>query len=191
MAIIASCGSDNLSNSEAENLISDCLEIAPLQQSAYVKINTAQFTKEENQEIAKYENLRDEGYLEMALIKKEVKKSTKSNDPLEQWRIEAENRRQSRYTEYTIRLTEKSIEFILEASENSNRVLVKTFKYEVDEVLEVQELPAMNTAKVKAKFVAEDVTPFSILSRKDPSEFLVEDVQMNKTSNGWKYCDNF
>ena len=49
----------------------------------------------------------------------------------------------------------------------------------------------MNGAKVKVQYEADDITPFAVLSPKDPAEFWIKDLNMKKTSNGWKYCDDF
>ena len=65
------------------------------------------------------------------------------------------------------------------------------FKYAVDEVLEVREIPSTNSAEVKVRYKSDNLTPFASLSRKDPSDFLIKDIKMTKTSNGWKFCDNY
>ncbi|PWL38117.1 hypothetical protein DKG77_07435 [Flagellimonas aquimarina] len=191
--LVFSCDSGKLTNSKAEDIISDCLESEPEDRSVSIKINKVQFSKNQKEEVLKYEELRDDGYLELTLIEKpKLKPLSNSNDPLASWRREAEIRRQERYyKEYDISLTKKAEDFIVKARENSNFVTLKTFNYEVDEVLEVQEIPTMNTAKVKVKFKAVDLTPFAILYKKDPSKLWIDDVSMSKTSNGWKYCDDY
>ena len=75
--------------------------------------------------------------------------------------------------------------------EKGGNVIAKAFTYEIDEVLEVQEIPSLNTAKVKVKYQIGDRTPFAIFYPKDPQEFWIDDLKMDKTSNGWKYCDTF
>lgn len=196
LIIVCACGSDNLTNSKAKNIISECFEKEPLQRSVSVHLNNTQIYGDD---ISKYEKLKDEGYIEITPKKtntpKPVKKQS-TGDPLADWRNEAALRLYERELErnkntYIIKLTKKAEKYIERAHENSNTIVLKTFKYEVDKVLEVQEIPAMNAAKVKVQYVAEDITPFAILSPKDPSEFLIEDLNMTKTSNGWKYCDDF
>lgn len=172
---IISCGSDNLSNSKAADIIEDCLEKEPLKRTARITIGKATFTKEDYDAelLSKYKKLKEEGYIEMELIK-EITKG---------WRKGTK--------EYKIKLAEKGLEYMDEIPEKGSVASAKAFNYEVDEVLEVQEIPAENTAIVKVKFKAENITPFAILSLKDPKEFWIKDVRMTKTSNGWKYCDNF
>lgn len=194
---ISSCGSDQLSNSKAKNIISDCLEKEPIQKIAVIYLNN---TRIDDKNRAKYEKLADDGFIEMVSKKtakpKPVKKKYNLNDPLEKWRYEAalklyERELQRNKNTYDIKLTSKAQKYIENAPENGNLVKLKTFTYEVDKVLEVQEIPAMNAAKVKVQYKADDVTPFAVLSSKDPSEYLIDDLNMIKTSNGWKYCDNF
>lgn len=190
--LICSCGSDNLSNSKAEDIISDCLEKEPIQRTVSIRLNKNKITGDE---LIKYEELKEDGYIEITSTENNVKKPVKgkSNDPLAEWRYEAELRRYNRNYKnaYDIKLTDKAENHIETAPEKSNSVKIKAFRYEVDKVLEVQEIPAMNTAKVKVQYKAVDITPFAILSRKDPTEFWVKDITMMKTSNGWKYCDDF
>lgn len=190
---ILSCGSDNLSNSKAEDIIEDCLEKTPEKRTVMLNIDQIVFGTDEER-LKKYQKLEEDGFIEMKLIdtKAEIKKPNAKNDPLAQWRYEAEMRRAERNKNtYNVKITNKSKKYIDDAPEGRNWITMKTFIYEVDKVLEVQEIPAMNAAKVKVQFKAEDITPFAILSAKDPTEFWVKDVNMTKTSNGWKYCDNF
>ena len=192
--VLYSCSSDNLSNSKAEKIISECLEKEPLQRSVSIQLNNTQISGDN---ISKYEKLKEEGYIEMTSTKPNLTKPVKKgNDPLAEWRYEAELKRYHRNLDrnknnYDIKITKKAKKYIENATENSDWVKTKTFKYEVDKVLEVQEIPSLNSAKVKVRYKATDITPFAVLASKDPAEFLVKDLNMTKTSNGWKYCDNF
>lgn len=170
-----SCGSDNLSNSKAEDIITECLEKEPLQRSTSFTIKKATFgIKDHDLELLqKYLKLKEDGFIEMELIK-EITKG---------WR--------KGYKEYSIKLNEKAMVYLNEVPENGQTAYAKTFRYEVEKVLEVQEKPSLNTAIVKVQFKAVDITPFSVFSPKDPTEFWIKDLKMTKTSNGWKYCDNF
>lgn len=173
--IISSCGSDNLSNSKAENIISECLDVKPEVRKATITIGKATFTKRDyDQELlAKYIKLMEEGYLQMELLKEfnsGWRKGTK---------------------EYSVKLNENALQFMEQIPENGNLAVARAYKYEVDKVLEVQEIPAMNSAKVKVQYKAVDITPFSVFSSKDANEFWINDLNMKKTSNGWKYCDVF
>lgn len=171
---LISCGSDNLSNSKAEKIISKCLDAKPEQRTANFKIGKATFRdKDYDQDLLnKYTQMVEEGFMEMELIKEVTKGWNKGSK------------------EYEIKLTQKALEFMEQLPEQGNLAVAKTFKYEVDEVLEVHETPATNTAEVKVNFKASNVTPFAIFSRKDPSEFWIKTLRFSKTSNGWKYCDN-
>ncbi len=172
---LTSCSSDNLSNSKAENLISDCLKLNPEQRTSHITIGKATFRNNENDQklLAKYLKLSDDGYLELKLIKTITKG----------WNKGAK--------EYSINLKEKALEYMEEVPEISGNAIAKAFNYEVSEVLEVHEMPSVNTATVKVNYKASNITPFAILSRKDPSDFWVKKLTFTKTSNGWKYCDNF
>ena len=194
LAFICSCGSDNLSNSKAEDIISDCLDKEPEKRTATLNINQVTFGTN-NDKLERYKELEEDGFIEMEQIdmKSKIKKSKpNANDPLAQWRYEAELRRAERNKNtFKVTITKKAEKYIDEAKENSNWIKMKAYSYEVDEVLEVQEIPSLNSSKVKVKYEAVDITPFAILSKKDPSEFWIKDITMTKTSNGWKYCDNF
>ncbi len=175
MFLLISCGSDNLSNSKAEDIVAKCLEANPEKRTASFRIGKASFSKREGDQelLQKYLKLADEDYLEMELIKETTKGWAKGTK------------------EYAIKLKEKSLEYMEEVPEKNGNATAKSFQYKVDEVLEVHETPATNTAEVKVNFKAVDITPFAILSRKDPTEFWVKKLKFSKTSNGWKYCDEF
>jgi len=173
--LVFSRGSSKLSNSKAKSIISDCLETKPEQRTAYFRIGKATFSKQDHNQILlqKYLKLAEDGYLEMKLIKEITKGWNKGTK------------------EYSIKLNEKALKYMENVPENEGNTSAKTYKYKVDKVLEVQEIPAMNIATVKVNFKATDITPFAILSSKDPSEFWIKDLTISKTSNGWKYCDQF
>lgn len=173
--LATSCGSDNLTNSKAEKIISACLESKPELRTSYFAIGKATFKNKDydNDLLGKYTKLVEDGYLEMELVQEFStgwRKGTK---------------------EYNIKLTEDALEYMEEVPENGNQAIAKAFRYVVDEVLEVQEIPSLNTAKVKIQYKAADITPFSVFSRKDPKEFWIDNITVRKTSNGWKYCDTF
>lgn len=168
LVLLASCGSDNLSNSKAVDILGDCLAANPEQRTTKFRIGKATFSKQDQDQalLQNYLKLADEDYLEMELIKEVTKGWSKGSK------------------EYAIKLTEKSLEFMEEVPEKDGNATAKTFQYQVDEVLEVHETPATNTAEAKVNFKAVDITPFAILSRKDPTEFLGVKTKILKTSNG-------
>jgi len=178
---VLSCGSDNLSNSKAVKILKECLKDAPIERKAILQTGEVTFNiKNKSNKLGQYEKLRNDGYIEMTEIKK---KSSGGNDPLSQW--------MKNIRKFNITVTRKTEDYILKAPEKANFVQVRIFQYEVDKVLEVQEFPAKNSARVKVQYKVVDLTPFAILASKDPPGFWVKDRTMKKTSNGWKYCDNY
>lgn len=181
--VFIGCTSDNLSNSKAKKIISKCLKKEPEQRKALLQLGRVTFRKSKDK-ITKYKSLKKDGLIDMFLIKN--KKLKEGNDPLAKWHNEEIAKRE----EYEIKLTEKGLKYIYEINKNGNSATVKIFSYDVDKILEVQEIPATNTAKVKIQYEATDITPFAILSSKDPSEYWVRNQTLKKTTDGWKYCDN-
>ncbi|AXG69813.1 hypothetical protein KORDIASMS9_02041 [Kordia sp. SMS9] len=164
---LISCDSGNLTNSKAQKIIELCLEKKPLQRTVQLQINKTRFYKSQIKELLpKYEKLQEKGLLEIKSLEKNKRK-------------------------FEVTITESGKKLIEELREGSNFVLMRSHKYEVDEVLEVIENPMQNTAVVKVQYKAIDITPFSILNRSDMNEFIIQDIKMIKTSNGWKYCDNY
>jgi len=171
--LLYSCGSDKLSNSKAKDIISDCLEKTPQQRQANLTLGKATFSTQDYdlKLLQNYIKLKEDGLIEMKMIREITKGYRKGSK------------------EYDIKLTDDALDHIIESNDRSAKV--KTFTYVVDEVLEVREFPANNTAKAKVKFETKNVTPFAVLSPKDPTEFWIKDFKLTKTSNGWKYCDDF
>ena len=173
LLLVFSCSSDELSNSKAKKIISKCLEKEPEQRTVNIRIGEATFYDRNDKELLnKYMKLKEQGMIEMKLLKKTEKG----------W-----NKRK----EFSVKLTEKALKFIDEVPENGNYAQAKIFKYIVDDVLEVHETPAINEAVVRVKYKTVDITPFNILSNIDPKEFRIEKLKFTKISNGWKYCDEF
>lgn len=192
LVLFFSCNSDDLSNNNAEKIISACLDENPRLLDVTFNINKTSFRKNDKK-LGHYKTLADNGFIEMTPVdeKKSIKKP-KGDDPLAKWRYEAELRRIERNgNTFVIKITKKANKFIENAPEKRNIISMKSHKYIVDEVLEVHEIPSENQAKVKVRYKAIDITPFAVLSVKDPSKAVVETLTMKKTSNGWKYCDNF
>lgn len=192
-----SCGSDELTHLKAKRIIQECLKQVPEQRT--VTIDTKS-TKLVGEKLEKYQKLQDKGLLELSLStpkkSKPKPKAPNFNDPLQKWQYEAQLRRYKRELEryknvYDISITKKAEKYITKASESSGHIKFKTFQYVVDKVLEIIEIPSNSSAKVKVRYMPDDITPFALLSSKDPSEFLIKDIRMIKTSNGWKFCDNY
>ena len=186
---LASCGSDELSNKKAEKIISKCLENDPelIKRTRMVIIKTGA-QKIPEKDLGKYQELEDKGFIELSKEQSKLKENDK-NDPLWEWRYKAEQMRIK--DAYNVKVTQKAESYIDKTYNRKNKNRVQSHAYELDKVLEVQEIPSQNKATVKVRFKPVDITPFSILYHKDPSEFWDKDVKMSKTSNGWKYCDDY
>ena len=172
--LISSCGSDTLSNAKAEKILEDCLETEPEQRTVSFRIGKATFRDNDYDKelLGKYVQLVEQGYMEMKLVR-ELKS------------------RYNKGKEYDITLAEAALDFMEKVPEKGGNAKAEAFKYVVDEVLEVQEIPSLNSAKVKVKYQLDDRTPFAIFFAGEPQEFWIDDISMKKTSNGWKYCDDF
>lgn len=191
---IASCGSDELTNSKAKRIIQECLKQNPKNRT--ITINK-EYTVLKGQLLEKYRTLKDKGLIDFTSLKSKIPKPNvkilKTDDPIEKWAKQQQLKRyEARYKDaFEIVLKDKSLKYISNAEENSEKVKIKIFEYVVDEILEVREIPSINEAKVKVRYKPDNFTPFAPLSRKDSLEFLIKDVTMTKTSNGWKFCDNY
>ena len=83
---------------------------------------------------------------------------------MQKWQYEAQLRRYKRELEryknvYDISITKKAEKYITKASESSGHIKFKTFQYVVDKVLEIIEIPSNSSAKVKVRYMPDDVTP--------------------------------
>ena len=89
---------------------------------------------------------------------------------------------------YSIALTDKSKDYLLETKEYDNGIYentMRTYTAEVDKVSDIHIIPEMNMAEAKATFVKKDKTPFFIFEE-DQTEFLVKNVGFQKTEDrGW------
>lgn len=147
MLFIVSCGSDNLTNSKAKKIISKCLKKEPLQQTAVIKAERGFSRYEDDQYLLEqYKKLEQEG---MMTVKSVKPKFVTSNG----W--------------YIISLSNKAKKYLNKPSSDLAHI-VNTYVYVIDEILEVHEFPSFNTAKVKAKMKAIDITPFSIIGFPPP-----------------------
>lgn len=94
--------------------------------------------------------------------------------------------------QYKISLTEKGKSFISKTKKegNWNKTWVKCFSLELNEVIEIHEIPEQNIATIKITFKKVDKTPFIILMNKENNDDLIEKtIGLKKTTDGWKLCD--
>lgn len=173
LGIFTTSCSDNLSNSQAEKIISNCLEKNPLREIVKFQYGERLIYNKNKEEFEKLKELEKEGYLKIdSLGTKKV-------------------RYYGKYPKYNIELLEKSKEFILEQTESNKKQYVKllAFEYKVDEVKEVHEIPSMNVAEVRVNYKKVNITPFAILSSENTTDFKIKKLTFAKTSNGWRYCE--
>ncbi len=170
--LTVSC-SDELSNSKAEKIISDCLEKNPRRETVTFQYGERLIFNKNKEEFKKLKELEKSGYLKI--------------DSLGVGKVSY----YGKYPKYNIELLEKTKEFIIEQTERSNKQYVKllAFDYKIDEVKEVHEIPSMNAAEVRVNYKKVNITPFAILGNKNTTDFKIEKLGFTKTSNGWRYCD--
>ena len=92
-----------------------------------------------------------------------------------------------------VTLTPKGKEFVVGRIDNTFGRLYAQFKsceYKTKEVMEIQEIPERNEAKVKVVFERYNETPFfeEVNEKGNPKE-LIETAPFRKTTDGWKLCD--
>ena len=165
--------SDNLSNSKAENIIIECLEKEPYRKTVKFQYGERLIYNRDKEEFEKLKELEKDGLLKIDSLG--VKKV----------------RYYGKYQNYNIELLEKTKEYVIEQTESDKELYVEllAFDYEVDEVQEVHEIPSLNAAEVRANFKKVNITPFSILSNDNASDFKIRELSFKRTSNGWRYCE--
>lgn len=169
--------SDNLSNSKAEDIISDCLETNPKSGKISFKTGEIRFYTEKSNQLElleKYKSISENGFITLDSIK---------------------SSKRYKHTTYNVTFTDKAKDFVLETGKktmfgtNKNVSVVKTYEYEVDEVKEVHEIPSLNSAEVTVIYKKENKTPFYEFE-KDKTDFITKKIGFRKTtSDGWKYCE--
>jgi len=94
---------------------------------------------------------------------------------------------------FVINISDKGKEFIskkvIPVEENINAIEVKLFYYKFDKIIEIQEIPYNNTARVVVNIKKEKETPFIILKDKEFLDTFQKSFLYRKTNNGWKLCD--
>ena len=173
--LLGSC-SGKLTSSKAEDLVEESLKEKPMYGD--ITIYTGEFKdgflNEEKYKL--YEKLQGDGYLKISVVEK----------PVLDWRG---NPREGEFNKfYSIALTDKSKDYLLETKEYDNGIYentMRTYTAEVDKVSDIHIIPEMNMAEAKATFVKKDKTPFFIFEE-DQTEFLVKNVGFQKTEDkGW------
>lgn len=99
-------------------------------------------------------------------------------------------------THNVVELTEKGKNLVLKQKKKRyeygggeyTEARFKSCEYVVSEIIEIQEIPAYNMAKVKVKFKKVDKTDISFLDPNE-TEFWTTQIGLKKTTDGWKYCE--
>lgn len=96
------------------------------------------------------------------------------------------------YPQYNISLTKKGESYISKTKKDGTwtKTWVKCFSLELDEIIEIHEIPTQNIATIKIKLKKVNKTPFIILMNKENNNNLIEKmIGLKKTNDGWKLCD--
>lgn len=171
------CGSDGLTKSKAKELISQCLVQDPDMVTVPITLKEKRLN-DDKKILNLYKKLEAQGLININEI------ATPPKDPdnhIANW-VNSKKK-------VNIQLSGSAEEYVVERKKSGKRATFKAFHYEVDEILEIQEQPATNTALVKVQYIGAGITPFSILSLKDPEEPKIKKIKLRKTSEGWQYCD--
>jgi hypothetical protein len=163
--------SDNLTENKIESLVENCLEDNPVTKDTTITVGTITLYKNSKNsplKLEKYHKLKDAGYVSIE------KKS--------------EN---TRGTKYLITPTEKLKEITLAKNKNSilslirrSTIKVKLYEYELNEVLEIHEIPSANLANVKLSFAPINYTEVAkVLSSR--GRVLNRKKAFKKTNSGW------
>lgn len=94
--------------------------------------------------------------------------------------------------QYSISLTEKGKSYISETKKDGTwtKTWVKCFSLELNEILEIHEIPEQNIASIKITLKKVNKTPFIVLMNKENNDDLIEKtIGLKKTTDGWKLCD--
>ena len=173
--LLGAC-SDKLTSSKAEDLVEESLKEKPMYGEIIIYTGEVKdgFLNEEKYKL--YEELQGDGYLKISVIEK----------PISDWLRKMMEGEFEKF--YSITLTDKSKDYLLETGKYNDDVYentMKTYTAEVDKVSDIHIIPEMNMAEAKATFVKKDKTPFFIFEE-DQTEFLVKNVGFQKTEDkGW------
>lgn len=180
--LMTSCASDELTKSEAKSIMLECQE--KLDKDLF-KTNLYQYgiidvpdTKSEEYSniLEKHKELEKLGLLTISEPKRDTREFGNSKGDI----IE-------------VNLTPKGKEYLVGRVDDMFGNLSAQFKsceYKIQEVLEIQEIPERNEAKVKVNYKRINETPFfeEANENKNPKEFS-DSATYRKTTDGWKLCD--
>lgn len=181
-AALISCGSDQLSKSEAKSIIQECQEksgkeLFKTNKYIYGIIEVPDSSSADfSTFLEKHKKLEKLGLVNISQPKKDTREFGRTKGNV----IE-------------ITLTSKGKEFVVGRIDDFFGSLSAPFKsceYKIKEVTEIQEIPERNEAKVKVVLERYSETPFfeEANEKGNPKE-LIDTAPFRKTSDGWKLCD--
>ncbi|RXG30686.1 hypothetical protein [Leeuwenhoekiella marinoflava] len=177
--VLTSCGSDKLTNSKAESIIEDCQtneSLVKTKKFTYGTVEMDDMLKSKFPDFLKpYQKLEERGIVKIGSLER------------------VEGGIMGKKDSYEITLTPKAEKFLVDSEVESSgkiRGKLKICEYKFDSVIEIQEIPERNDAKVKVSFARFNETPFfeDADENKNPKK-IVETVTFRKTNEGWKLCD--
>ena len=180
--ILLSCGSKQLSKDEAKSIINQCQEKAGKElfktnKYTYGIVNIPDSSHPNFANfLDKHKKMEELGFVSISETKKDNRQFGKSKNGIVE-----------------ITLTPKGEEHLVGRVENFFGKLSAQFKsceYKIKEIIEIQEIPDRNEAKVKVAFERYNETPFFEESNEkgNPKE-IIKTVPFRKTTDGWKLCD--
>lgn len=180
--ILISCSSNHLSKSQAESIIIECQkksdkEIFKTNKYIYGIIDVPESsTADFSAVLEKHKKMEELGLVTISEAKRDTREFGRSKGDV----IE-------------VTLTPKGKEFVVGRVDNTFGRLYAQFKsceYKIKEVLEIQEIPERNEAKVKVALERYNETPFfeEANEKNNPKE-IVDIAPFRKTNDGWKLCD--
>lgn len=166
--LLLSC-SDKLSESKIEKLVNECLSKEP--SYGIVDLTAGKLSLLTKDEISIYNKLQSKGLL--TIVEKPAKESYSSG-----YRF--------------VTLTDKAKPFVLNSYTrgDANVYTIKLYSKKVDLIGAIQEIPAMNVARVQVTYKKDDKTPFYDELESNKTEFVIKNITLKKTENkGWVYCN--
>ena len=173
--LLGAC-SGKLSSSKAEDLVKESLKEKPMYGEITIYTGEVKdgFLNEEKYKL--YEELQGDGYLKISVIEK----------PISDWLRKMMEGEFEKF--YSITLTDKSKDYLLETGKYNDDVYentMKTYTAELDKVSNIHIIPEMNVASAEATFVKKDKTPFFIFD--DQTDSFTKGVKFQKTEDkGWQ-----
>ena len=91
-----------------------------------------------------------------------------------------------------VTLTNKAQPFVLNSYSRGDATIytIKLYSKQVDLIGAIQEIPAMNVARVQVTYQKDNKTPFYDELENNKIEFVIKNITLKKTENkGWIYCN--